>query len=94
MRLTGQFSVRKLHEANKFCSDPRLKLEGSESLADLIGVPFTELNLGVLDNETHLQLHRQHQALLACHKKMKILYDQEQHLSQLIRYIFSLIQCF
>ena len=85
MRLTGQFSVRKLHEANKFCSDPRLKLEGSESLADLIGVPFTELNLGVLDNETHLQLHRQHQALLACHKKMKILYDQEQHLSQLIR---------
>ena len=54
-------------------------------MADLIGTPFAELNLGELDNATHMALHRQHQALLACHKKMKQLYDQEQHLSQLIR---------
>jgi len=78
-------SARRTIPLNEINSDPRLKLEGSESLADLIGTPFTELNLGELDNETHLSLHRQHQALLACHKKMKQLYDQEQQLTQLLR---------
>ena len=70
---------------NKIFSDPRLKLEGSESLADIVGTPFEELDLGMVDAETHLQLHRQNQGLLACHKKMKLLYEQEKYLSELIK---------
>ena len=45
-------------------ADPSFMLQESTSLADLIGTPFEELNLEPLDQETKLQVHRQHQALL------------------------------
>lgn len=65
------FELRKLIESEKrniplteIDSDPSFMLRESTSLADLIGTPFEELNLEPLDQETKLQVHRQHQALL------------------------------
>jgi len=86
------FELRKLIESEKrniplteIDSDPSFMLQESTSLADLIGTPFEELNLEPLDQETKLQVHRQHQALLACHKKMKILWSQEKELQDSIQ---------
>ena len=65
------FELRKLIESEKrniplteIDSDPSFMLQESTSLADLIGTPFEELNLEPLDQETKLQVHRQHHALL------------------------------
>lgn len=74
------FELRKLIESEKrniplteIDSDPSFMLQESTSLADLIGTPFEELNLEPLDQETKLQVHRQHQALLGIgFQKLKI----------------------